>query len=87
MQILENFSLVLALSLNMKSIILLSCLEILDHIGVKQTCDSKRVIHYKRSHKGQQQVDYIKKVVGAREVHVQEEGTQTRNSKRVAYLK
>ena len=25
--------------------VLLSCLEILDHIGVRQTCDSKQVNH------------------------------------------
>ena len=42
LDILKNFSLVLVLSINMKSIIV-SCLEILDHIGVTQTCNNKRV--------------------------------------------
>ena len=31
--------------------ILLSCLEIIDHIGVTQTYDNKRVNHLKRSEK------------------------------------
>ena len=41
LEILENFSLVLVFSGNMKSIIVY--FEILDHIGITQTCDKKTV--------------------------------------------